>query len=116
MVKFDENNNVIETESGNAILVGLSTGQDISYSMQELEGLAKAANVNVLGILTQNAEKVHTAFYIGTGKIQELAEMCRNMGADMVIFNDELTGMQLRNVEDAVGVKVIDRTILILDI
>ncbi|MCF0150769.1 MAG: GTPase HflX [Firmicutes bacterium] len=116
MVRFDENNNVIENESGNAILVGLSTGQDISYSMQELEGLARAAGVNVLGILTQNAEKVHTAFYIGTGKIRELAELCANMQADLVIFNDELTGMQLRNVEDAVGVKVIDRTILILDI
>lgn len=66
--------------------------------------------------MIQNLERPNTATLIGKGKVEELAEMVKNMEADTVIFNDELTGMQLRNLEDAVGVRVIDRTILILDI
>lgn len=116
MLKFDENNNVITAETSRAILVGASDGTDISYSMQELEGLAEAANVEVLAHMVQNMEKINAGTYIGKGKLQELAEACSIMDADLVIFNDELSGMQLRNIEDAVGVKVIDRTILILDI
>ncbi|MBR6529457.1 MAG: GTPase HflX [Firmicutes bacterium] len=99
-----------------AILVGLQRNEDISYSMKELEGLAEAAGAEVLGHLTQKLERPNTATFIGKGKVEELAEMVRNMGADMVVFNDELTGMQLRNLEDALDVRVIDRTILILDI
>ncbi|MCI8610095.1 MAG: GTPase HflX [Firmicutes bacterium] len=99
-----------------AILVGLQREQDISYSMEELKGLAEAADVEVLGMMIQNLERPNTATLIGKGKVCELTEMVRNMEADTVIFNDELTGMQLRNLEDAVGVRVIDRTILILDI
>lgn len=116
MLKFDEKNNVIAAETSRAILVGASDGTDISYSMQELEGLAEAANVEVLAHMVQNVEKINAGTYIGKGKLLELAEACSSMDADLVIFNDELSGMQLRNIEDAVGVKVIDRTILILDI
>lgn len=113
---FDDNNNVIENQSYDAILVGLSTGEDISYSMEELAGLAGAANINVLATMVQNAERVNAATFIGSGKLEELKDMCKNMEADLVIFNDELSGMQLRNIEDVVDVRVIDRTILILDI
>ena len=116
MLRFNENNEVIEQEAYKAILVGLQTNEDISYSMEELKGLAEAANVEVLGMMTQSLDRPNTATLIGKGKVEELAEMVRNMEADTVIFNDELTGMQLRNLEDAVGVRVIDRTILILDI
>ncbi|MBR0139315.1 MAG: GTPase HflX, partial [Firmicutes bacterium] len=116
MVRFDDNNNVIERESSRAVLVGLSTGEDISRSMEELEGLAEAAGAEILGVMTQNADRVNSATYIGSGKLQELKEYCSAMEADLVIFNDELTGMQLRNIEDELDVKVIDRTILILDI
>lgn len=116
MFQFDENNNVITQETSRALLVGASLGTDISYSMEELEGLAEAANVEVLAQVVQNVEKINAGTYIGSGKLKEIAEMCSNMDADLVIFNDELSGMQLRNIEDAVGVKVIDRTILILDI
>ncbi|MBR3706185.1 MAG: GTPase HflX [Firmicutes bacterium] len=118
MLRFNENNEVIRADEYKAILVGLQRDreEDISYSMEELKGLAEAANVEVLGMMTQNLERPNTATLIGKGKVEELAEMVRNMEADTVIFNDELTGMQLRNVEDAVGVRVIDRTILILDI
>ena len=116
MLNFDDNNNVIRDEKSRAILVGVSTGEDISYSMQELEGLAEAAGVEILAQMVQNVEKINAGTYIGTGKLQELQEACAAMEADLVIFNDELSGMQLRNIEDCVDVKVIDRTILILDI
>ena len=116
MLRFNENNEVIREDEYKAILVGLQRNEDISYSMEELKGLAEAANVEVLGQMIQNLERPNTATLIGKGKVEELAEMAKNMEADTVIFNDELTGMQLRNLEDAVGVRVIDRTILILDI
>ena len=116
MLKFNENNEVISSESYRGILVGVQTKEDISYSMEELSGLAEAAGVEVLGSMVQALERVNTATYIGSGKVQELAEMCRNMEADTVIFNHELSGMQIRNLEEETGVRVIDRTILILDI
>lgn len=116
MLRFNENNEIIREDDYKAILVGLQRNEDISYSMKELEGLAEAAGAEVLGHLTQKMERPNTATFIGKGKVEELAELVRNMGADMVVFNDELTGMQLRNLEDALDVRVIDRTILILDI
>ena len=116
MLRFTEDNHVIDTESYRAILVGLQLSGDISYSMEELRGLAEADNVEVIGEAVQSLERPNTATFIGKGKVQELTEMAASMDADMIIFNDELTGMQLRNLEEATGVKVIDRTILILDI
>lgn len=115
MVKFNDNNEII-TEEYRAILVGLQLRGDISYSMDELEGLAEADGVEVAGRMIQALEKPNTATLIGKGKVEELAEMCRNMEADTVIFNDELSGAQIRNLEEATGTRVIDRTILILDI
>ena len=116
MLRFNENNEVITEEKYRAILVGIELSEDISYSMEELKGLAEADNIEVLASMVQKVEKRNTATLIGSGKVKELAEMVKNMEADTVLFNDELTGMQLRNIEDAVGVRVIDRTILILDI
>lgn len=115
MVKFNDNNEII-TEEYRAILVGLQLRGDISYSMDELAGLAEADGVEVAGRMIQALEKPNTATLIGKGKVEELAEMCRNMEADTVIFNDELSGAQIRNLEEATGTRVIDRTILILDI
>lgn len=116
MLRFNENNEVIREDEYRAVLVGLQKEKDISYSMEELKGLAEAAGAEVLGQMVQNLERPNTATLIGKGKVEELAEIVKNMDADTVIFNDELTGMQLRNLEDAVGVRIIDRTILILDI
>ena len=116
MIDFDENNRVRTNEIYRGILVGVSTGEDIAYSMEELEGLAEAAGIEVLGSMTQSVERINAATYIGSGKLEELAELCRNMEAGIVVFNDELSGMQLRNIEESVGIRVIDRTILILDI
>lgn len=116
MLIFNESNEVIQQEEYRAILVGLQIKEDIRNSMEELEGLAEAAGVVVLGEMVQNLDKKNSATYIGKGKVLELEEMCQAMGADMVIFNEELSGMQLRNLEDQLNLRVIDRTILILDI
>ncbi len=116
MLKFNENNEVITSEQYRAILVGLQLNEDISYSMEELKGLTEAVDGEVLGVVIQKLERPNSATFVGKGKVEELCEMVSNMEADIVIFNDELTGMQLRNLEDAIGVRVIDRTILILDI
>lgn len=116
MLRFNENNEVITTENYRAILVGLELAEDISYSMEELAGLAEAVDAEVLGQVIQKLDRPNSATYIGKGKVEEIKEMAENMEADIIIFNDELTGMQIRNLEDITGVKVIDRTILILDI
>ncbi|MBK5246785.1 MAG: GTPase HflX [Peptostreptococcaceae bacterium] len=116
MLQFNDNNEVVANEEYRAILVGLQMKEDITNSMEELTGLAEAANVVVLGQMIQNLEKKNSATYIGKGKVIELEEMCQAMGADTVIFNDELSGVQLRNLEDQLNMKMIDRTILILDI
>lgn len=116
MLKFEDDNSVIEKEEYRAILVGAQLGGDISYSMEELASLAHAVNIEVLGNMVQNVAKVNARSYIGKGKLEELVEYCKNMEANLVIFNDELSGIQLRNIEDATGVRTIDRTILILDI
>ena len=116
MVRFNENNEVIRDEEYTAILAGIQLREDISYSMEELAGLAEADGITVAGQMIQSLERPNTATLIGKGKVEELAELCRNMEADMVIFNDELSGVQLRNLEEALEVRVIDRTILILDI
>lgn len=116
MVRFNENNEVIRNEEYTAILAGIQLREDISYSMEELAGLAEADGIAVAGQMIQSLERPNTATLIGKGKVEELAELCRNMEADMVIFNDELSGVQLRNLEEALEVRVIDRTILILDI
>ena len=116
MIRIKDDGTVVEREEYKAITVGASLGEDISYSMEELSGLCAAAGIEVLGEMVQNVDKINAATFIGSGKLKELAEMVENMEADLVVFNDELTGMQLRNIEDAVNVRVIDRTILILDI
>jgi len=116
MIGFNKENEVIGEEEYRAILVGIARDADISYSMDELSGLAEAAGVIVLGQMVQNLEAPNRATYIGKGKVEELSEMVVNMEADTVIFNDELSGLQMRNLEDALNVRIIDRTVLILDI
>lgn len=104
----------------NAILVGFHQGLrhefDINESMIELAELAQAAGANVLHKMTQKKDKIEAATYIGTGKVEEIRLAVESLGANVVIFNDELSGAQIRNLEGLIGVKVIDRTALILDI
>ena len=107
-----------------ALLVGLnitSTSRriddiDINESMEELKELTKAAGAEVVGSITQNRQSRDAAYYIGKGKVEELKAYCESLDASMVIFNDELSGAHIRNIEEIVGIKVIDRTTLILDI
>ena len=79
MVRFNENNEIIREDEYRAILVGLQLSEDISYSMDELEELAEADNVTVLGRMIQVLDRPNTATFIGKGKAQELAEMCEAM-------------------------------------
>ena len=115
MLRFNENNEIVKEEY-RAIIVGIRLDDDISYSIEELEGLAEADGIEVLGRVIQALEKPNTATLIGKGKVQELAEMCSAMEADTIVFNEELSGVQMRNLEEATGARIIDRTVLILDI
>lgn len=101
-----------------AILVGIDLNSDpnFEYSVEELKNLAEACNVEVVGLLTQKLERVNSACYIGTGKVAEVAMLVDQHDANLVIFNDELSPSQIRNLEQGLQCKVIDRTILILDI
>lgn len=104
--------NFTEDETERAILVGIENEE----SIEELGELAKACNVKVVGSLLQNRGKVDTAFYIGSGKVDELALNAQTLNANLIIFDDELTASQVRNLEENVGLKIIDRTTLILEI
>jgi len=87
------------------------------HSIAELSALCEAAEIDVVGIVVQKLAKgPFDATYLGSGKVQELKEIAAQAGADMAICDDELTGVQARNLEEAVGCAVIDRTVVILDI
>ncbi len=103
-----------------AVLVGVQLKkqdeEDFTYSIEELGELAAACDVEVVGKITQKLERVNSSHYIGTGKIEEVQALKEVMDADTVIFDDELSPSQIRNLERDLDCKVIDRTILILDI
>lgn len=98
------------------VAVSLSDQDQTEDSLDELGELAKTAGAVVVGQLIQNLERFHTGTYLGKGKIEELVELVLQTQADTVIVDDELTPAQLVNLQDALGVKVLDRTALILDI
>lgn len=100
-----------------AILVALDTGAyDVETSLTELGELASTAGADVLAQMVQKRESPDKATCIGAGRLQELVQVCENTGADLVIFDQELTDTQHRNLEDALPCRVVDRTTLILDI
>lgn len=108
----------IEKRIERAVLVGvnLRNAEHFDYSMEELADLAGAIKVEVVGVITQNLERVTPSHYVGTGKIDEVKALYDETGANLVIFNDELSPSQIRNLERDLDCKVIDRTMLILDI
>ena len=114
MTRGDEMEEIIQR----AILVGVDLNNDknFDYSVEELKNLAEACSVQVVGVLTQKLERVNPACFIGTGKVDEVALLVEQNDANLVIFNDELSPSQIRNLEHGLQCKVIDRTILILDI
>ena len=108
----------IETLQEKGVLVGVNLRNDshFDYSMEELANLAEALDVEVAGYVTQNLERVNPSHYVGTGKIEEIRMFAEETGANIIIFNDELSPSQIRNLERDLECKVIDRTMLILDI
>lgn len=100
------------------ILVGVSLSeQDLTQeSLDELEELARTAKATVVGRLIQSREAVHPATYIGKGKLAELKELVWEQEATGIICDDELSSVQLQHLEEELGCKIIDRTLLILDI
>ena len=101
-----------EDDREKAIIVGCDTEE----SLKELEELAEACDIPVLEKVFQKRPKIDPAFYIGTGKVEEIANLRQTLRANLIIFDDELSGSQVRNLEQVLGVKVIDRTTLILEI
>lgn len=105
-------------EQEKIILVGVATadGDDTQQSLEELEELGQTAGAVTVAKVIQNRERMHPGTYIGKGKIDEVAELVWEHDADTVVCDDELSPAQLRNLSDALNVKVIDRTVMILDI
>lgn len=115
-IRFIENlirtNDVIEETEEKAIIVG----SDTKESLEELGELSEACNIPVLKTVFQSRNKIDAAYFIGRGKVLEIASMRQIERANVIIFDDELSGSQVRNLEAALGAKVIDRTTLILEI
>ncbi len=109
-------------EKERIILAGVHTGRadylndTDEKSIKELEELAETAGGEVVGVLIQNRPDIENATYLGEGKLEELYEAVCNLDADAVVFDDELSPIQLRNISDKLNVKVLDRSMLILDI
>lgn len=100
-----------------AVLAAADTGEfDIEVSLAELEELALTAGIETLAQIVQKRADFDKATCIGAGKLQELADYIKSSGANLIIFDHELSATQLRNIEDICGVAVIDRTMLILEI
>lgn len=114
MAEFYEN----EEKRERVILVGVcvSDKEDTEVSLAELAELVTTAGAETVGTVLQNREAVHPGTYIGKGKIDEVKEMMILEGADGIVCDDELSPAQMKNLEDALECKVMDRTMLILDI
>ena len=108
----------IEEIEEKVILVGVSEndGDDAEDSLLELADLVKTAGAKVAGTLIQKREKIHPATYVGTGKVQEIADLIDMTGATGVVCDDELSPAQMKNLEELLDIKVMDRTLIILDI
>ncbi len=101
------------------IIVGCQLNEEeetFLYSMNELQALAETAQGIVISTLTQKRDRVHPSTYIGKGKVEELSLLAEELDPDVIIFNDELSPSQIRNISAEVNAKIIDRTQLILDI
>ena len=100
------------------ILVGVATSEqdDTKESLEELKELVKTAGAQAVATVIQNREKPHAGTYLGKGKIEEVALLAAELQADGIVCDDELSPAQLKNLEDALGLKIMDRTMVILDI
>lgn len=96
--------------------VDLDNGEDVEVNLKELEELVKTAGAAVVGRLIQKKENIDNVTYLGSGKVLELKELALSLGATGVVCDDELSAIQLKNLEDALDIKIMDRTMVILDI
>ena len=96
--------------------VNLNDGEDYLTSLKELGALAEACDMEVAGSVCQTLEAVHKAFYIGTGKVDEVKELAQECNADVIIFDNSLSPMQMRNLQERQEKPILDRSALILDI
>ena len=109
--------NKIDDAPVKAVLVCVDTGEfDAEISIAELAELARSANAEVVGEMIQKKSSYDSATCMGSGRLEELREQLPQLEAELVIFDHELTGVQVRNIEEILDVRVIDRTTLILDI
>lgn len=108
----------MKEEEERVILVGVETneGDDTKSSLDELEELVKTAGATTVAKVIQNREKVHPGTYVGKGKMEEIRELAMELNATGVVTDDELSPAQLKNLEDVLQIKVMDRTMTILDI
>lgn len=108
----------IEEVEEKVILVGISErdGDDALDSLEELRELVKTANAVTVGTLIQRREGIHPGFYVGTGKVEEIRQLVEKTGATGIVCDDELSPAQLKNLTEVLDCKVMDRTLIILDI
>ena len=112
MTVTEQNNTPVKT-----ILAALDNGSyDAEASIEELEELAKTANAEVVAKVIQKRPAADSATVLGEGKIEEIAQLAQSLEAGLLVFDTELTASEIRNIEDVVNIRVIDRTMLILDI
>ncbi len=105
-------------EKQKALLVGANLNDELYFfkSMNELEELVKACEIEPVGSIIQNLREINSAFYVGTGKIEEIKEKIDDCKPDMVVFNNELSPSQLKNLESKLDIQILDRTSIILEI
>lgn len=111
--------NIIKEEALEKVIlfaVSFNDEKDVNESLDELEELVNTAGAVVIGRTYQNRDSFHNLTYVGKGKVEELGQMVDELGATGIICDDELTPIQLRNIQDKVGTKVMDRTMIILHI
>lgn len=116
LIGVDKTAGMDEFQEERAVLIGLNDHGEGLISINELEELARTAGAKIVHKELQNRKLPEPATYIGRGKAADLALICRAVNANLVIADDELTAIQMKNLEEILGLKVIDRTTLILDI
>jgi len=117
---INRNNNTYSNEKEKAIIVGVlhnnQESQQLNDYLDELELLADTAGAKVLAREVQERQKIHPATYIGKGKVEYLSELVSELGANLIIFDDDLSPAQVKNIERICKVKILDRSGIILDI
>ncbi|MDA1027761.1 MAG: GTPase HflX [Bacteroidetes bacterium] len=117
---FQAHNPLAKVERERAVLIGVvkqgESRLDVEDSLRELALLADTAGAVVVSELIAPVQRIHVATYVGKGKVQEIAELAKEVEADLIVFDDDLSPIQLRNLEKEIECKLVDRSALILDI